>query len=154
MRKVLRFALWGLLAVAALAAALFGYFVYAPATAVPRLSGNLTHAAIAVGGRRRTFLTYVPQGLPRGAPVVMIMNGTKDPLNPFDGGTVTLFGFYGRGQVRSSRGSAQYFADLNHIAGAPAISDTTVAGGVRVQQVLWGPGSKVEIELMAIQGGG
>ena len=287
MRKVLRFALWGLLALAALAATLFGYFVYAPAPAVPRLSGNLTRGAIAVGGRTRTYLTYLPQGLPRGALVVlvmhgsgengahmrivtgygfdrladqrgfavvypdgyegywngcnivgnysanqlniddvgfltaivdklvaeigvdsgrvfatgisrgghmafrlaleaparfravaavaanvpapenfkcrsgeqgtssvMIMNGTEDPLNPFDGGTVTLFGFFGRGQVRSSRGSGQYFADLNHIAGAPAISDTPVAGGVRVQQVLWRSGSKVEIELMAIQGGG
>ena len=51
---------------------------------------------------------------------VMIMNGTKDPLVPFNGGEVNLFGmFYKGGKVRSSRESGQYFADLNHIAGTP-----------------------------------
>ncbi|MBV9991038.1 MAG: polyhydroxybutyrate depolymerase [Alphaproteobacteria bacterium] len=49
-----------------------------------------------------------PRG--RSAPPVMIMNGTDDPLNPFDGGEVTLFGFLKRGTVLSSRATAQYFA--------------------------------------------
>jgi polyhydroxybutyrate depolymerase len=39
----------------------------------------------------------------QGSSSVMIMNGTKDPLNPFDGGEVTLFGLFRRGKVRSSR---------------------------------------------------
>ncbi len=39
---------------------------------------------------------------------VLIMNGTKDPLNPFDGGDVNLFGFIKRGKVLSSRASGQY----------------------------------------------
>ena len=56
-----------------------------------------------------------------GTSSVMIMNGTEDPLVPFDGGDVSLFGlFVKRGKVLSSRESGQYFADLNHIAGAPA----------------------------------
>jgi hypothetical protein len=46
---------------------------------------------------------------------VMIMNGTKDPLNPFKGGEVQFFGFFKRGKVRSSQESGQYFADLNHL---------------------------------------
>ena len=86
---------------------------------------------------------------------VMIMNGTQDPLVPFDGGEVNLFGlFYRNGQVRSSRESGQYFADLNHIAGTPETNETLVADGVRVQQVLWHNDSKVEVTLVAIHGGG
>ena len=85
----------------------------------------------------------------------MIMNGTDDPLVPFDGGSVSLFGlFYRLGKVRSSRESGQYFADLNHIAGAPATNETNVADGVRVEQVLWRNDLKVEVELVAIHGGG
>jgi polyhydroxybutyrate depolymerase len=85
----------------------------------------------------------------------MIMNGTDDPLVPFDGGSVSLFGlFYKMGKVRSSRESGQYFADRNHIAGAPERNETEVADGVRVEQVLWRNNSNVEVELVAIHGGG
>ena len=85
----------------------------------------------------------------------MIMNGTEDPLVPFEGGKVSLFGlFYKNGKVRSSRASAQYFADLNHIAGTPAANETNVADGVRVEQVLWRNDLNVEVELVAIHGGG
>lgn len=86
---------------------------------------------------------------------VMIMNGTADPIVPFGGGDVNLFGlFVKRGKVLASRASGQYFADLNHIAGAPATNETNVAGGVRVERVLWRHDSNVEVELVAIHGGG
>src|SRR5215213_1807327 len=90
----------------------------------------------------------------QGTSSVMIMNGTKDPLNPFDGGEVKLFGLLRRGKVRSSRESGQYFADLNDIAGAPEMNETQVTDEVHVEQVLWRNDSKVEVELMAIHGGG
>ncbi len=291
MRRVLRFFLWSLIGVVALAGALgalFGTFVYSPAPEVPQLSGTLTEGTIEVGGLKRIYLTYVPRGLAKGAPLVvamhgsgengaqmrietgygfdrladkngfavvypnayegywngcnivgdysanklniddlgflgvmvdklvgeigidpgrvfaagisrggsmalrlaleapsrfravaavsenepapenfkckpmgqgtssvMIMNGTKDPLVPFDGGEVSLFGlFVKRGKVLSSRESGQYFADLNHIADTPETNETQVADGVRVEQVLWRNDSKVEVELVAIHGGG
>jgi polyhydroxybutyrate depolymerase len=85
---------------------------------------------------------------------VMIMNGTKDPLVPFDGGEVNLLGwFYKGGNVRPARESAQYYADLNQLAGTPETNQTVVAG-VTVEQVLWGKDSKTEVELLAIHGGG
>ncbi len=90
----------------------------------------------------------------QGSSSVLIMNGTKDPLNPFDGGEVTLFGLFGRGAVRSSRESGQYLADLNQIAGTPETSESQAAGGIRVEQVLWRNDAKVEVELVAIHGGG
>lgn len=41
-----------------------------------------------------------------------------------------------------------------HIAGAPATNETSVADGVRVEQVLWRNDLNVEMELVAIHGGG
>ncbi|MGZ7042797.1 MAG: alpha/beta hydrolase family esterase, partial [Thermoanaerobaculia bacterium] len=89
-----------------------------------------------------------------GTSSVMIMNGTKDPLNPFNGGEVKFFGLLRRGNVRSSRDSGQYFADLNHIAGKPTTSRAAVADGMHVERVLWRNDSNVEVELVAIEGGG
>jgi len=80
----------------------------------------------------------------------MIMNGTDDPLVPFNGGNVSLFGlFYKNGKVLSSRQSGQYFADLNHIASAPVVSDNPT-----VERTLWHNASNVEVELVAVHGGG
>ena len=286
--RSLRLYLAGVIAVVVLGAALIGYFLYSPAPEVPRLSGTLTKGSIEVGGLKRTYTTYVPRGLGKGAPLVlamhgsgenaaqmrtatgygfdrsadehgfavvypngyegywngcnivgdysantldiddvgflgavadkiateigldrrrvfaagvsrgasmalrlaleapsrfravaavsdnlpapenfkcrpagpgtpsvMIMNGTEDPLVPFDGGDVNLLGlFVKRGKARSSRQSGQYFADLNHIAGAPETNVSHVAGGVRVEHLLWRNAAKVEVELIAIHGGG
>ena len=74
--RFLRFFLWGLTVVVALGGALFGYFVYSPAPEVPRLSGTLTKRTIEVGGRTRTYLTYLPAGLTKGAPLVVVMHGS------------------------------------------------------------------------------
>ena len=75
MRRVLRFVLWGLISVVALGGALFAYFVYSPSPEVPRLSGTLTKGTIEVGGLPRTYLTYLPLGLTKGAPLVAVMHG-------------------------------------------------------------------------------
>ena len=49
-----------------------------------------------------------------GKPVsVLIMNGTDDPINPFEGGEVSLFGVGNRGSVLSAWDSYIYFLKLN-----------------------------------------
>lgn len=86
---------------------------------------------------------------------VMVMNGTKDPIVPFDGGEVSLFGlFLRRGKVLSARATGQYFAALNGIVNAPTAAQTPAAGGVSVETVLWRDDSNIEVELVAIHGGG
>lgn len=86
---------------------------------------------------------------------VMIMNGTRDPLVPFDGGEVNLLGlFYKSGNVRSARESAQYFADLNQLTDTPVKNETVATDGVTAEEVLWHGKSKAEVELLAIHGGG
>jgi polyhydroxybutyrate depolymerase len=286
--RFLRFCLWSVLVILGLGGVLLGYYVYTPAPEIPQLSGTLTKSSIEVGGLKRTYTTYVPRGLAKGAALVvamhgsgesgaqmrietghgfdrladergfaivypngyegywngcnivgdysannlniddveflgalvdkllaeigidpgrvfaagvsrggsmalrlaleapsrfravaavsesepvpenfkckptgrgtasvMIMNGTMDPLVPFDGGEVNLLGlFIRRGRVLSSRESGQYFANLNAIAGAPETNDSQVADGVHVERVLWRNDSRIEVELVAIHGGG
>jgi len=89
----------------------------------------------------------------RGATSVMIMNGTEDPLNPFEGGEVGLLGMYHRGPVISSGNSAGYLARRAGIATPPQRNREKTASGVGVEISLWRTGP-VEIELVAIIGGG
>jgi polyhydroxybutyrate depolymerase len=86
---------------------------------------------------------------------VMIMNGTKDPLVPFDGGEVNLLGlFYRNGKVMSARQSAEYFAKLNGIPGPPGTSEVRSAFGLPTRHFQWRKESGAEVELVAIEGGG
>ncbi len=86
---------------------------------------------------------------------VMIMNGTEDPIVPFNGGPVRLFGFfYKNGNVLSSRASGQYLAARNNISGTPETNKTQLANGIQVEQVLWRNNSRTEVELVVIHGGG
>lgn len=278
MWRFLRILLLGLVGVAALGAALLFYFLYTPAPQEPHLTGRLSRGRIAAGGLERSYLLYVPRGLPKDAPLVvvmhgsgengaririetgygferladahgfavaypngydgywnacnivgdyeankrniddvgflvaltdrlvhqtgidpskvfatgisrgghmayrlaldapqrfravaavaanlpapgnfkcepagrdtppmMIVDGTDDPLNPFEGGEVTLFGFLKRGTVLSARASAEYFARANGIAGPP---ERQVQGDV--ERLRW----RGQVELLAIHGGG
>ena len=111
-------------------------------------------AVAAVSANVPTPENFKCSSMPQGTSSVMIMNGTKDPISPFDGGEVKLFGLLKRGKVRSSRASGQHFASLNHITGTPETNETQAADGIRVEQVLWRNDSKVEVELVAIHGGG
>ena len=52
----------------------FGYYVYTPPSEIPQLSGTLTKETIEVDGLTRTYRTYVPQGLGKGAPLVVVMH--------------------------------------------------------------------------------
>ena len=67
-----------MLTLVALGGGLFGYFISSPSPEVPRLSGTLTHGAITVGGLERTYLLILPQGLPKGSPLVMVMHGSGE----------------------------------------------------------------------------
>jgi polyhydroxybutyrate depolymerase len=90
-----------------------------------------------------------------GTASVMIMNGTADPLSPYNGGEVRLFGlFMARGRVLSSRESGQYFAGLNALGSKPVTQETPVADGMRVEDVRWRDGGTAEVELVGIHGGG
>jgi polyhydroxybutyrate depolymerase len=86
---------------------------------------------------------------------ILIMNGTKDTLVPFEGGESSLLGlFYKGGNLLSTRESGEYFADRNKISGPPTINRTTLADDLIVERSLWHDDSKSEVEVVAIHGGG
>ena len=87
----------------------------------------------------------------------MLINGTADPINPYQGGIVTLFGFAGRGAVMSSMASAQNFAERNGITIPPvrgellkALSDDFTA----VETLTWHANGKPFCCLYIVRGGG
>ena len=109
-------------------------------------------AAVAANVPRPENFKCKPAG--QGASV-MIMNGTEDPLVPFNGGEVNLLGlFYKAGNVHSSHQSGQYFAHVNGLGAAPATRKTPLAKGVAIEQITWRNGGRAEVELAAIHGGG
>jgi polyhydroxybutyrate depolymerase len=95
----------------------------------------------------------------RGEPVsILFMNGTADPINPWRGGEVALFGgLMKRGRVLSGEDSAAWFAALAGHTGPPRreeLADRSPDDGSTVERVLWsGPGRK-SVALYAVRGGG
>jgi polyhydroxybutyrate depolymerase len=94
MKKVMRslvLGLFGLLCLVGLLVALLGYFVYTPAPQSPQLSGTLNKASLEVGGLMRSYRTYVPKGLPQGAPLVLVMHGSGEGTQGIRKGTGYAF---------------------------------------------------------------
>jgi polyhydroxybutyrate depolymerase len=87
---------------------------------------------------------------------MMVINGTDDPINPFNGGNVML-GSTNLGPVYSSQETAQYWARLNGIMGSPEVKrlpHKNASDPTYVDETAWtGPG-KPGVVLYAVHGGG
>lgn len=88
-------------------------------------------------------------------PFVRLVEGTADPINPYDGGQVTLFGFGNRGNVLSADASAQWFANAADISVSNAQPDIKILGSrvQIVQQKDW-LSSAANVSLITLVGGG
>ncbi|YCK35225.1 hypothetical protein ACNF49_14390 [Actinomadura sp. ATCC 39365] len=53
--------------------------------------------------------------------LMLLINGTKDPINPYNGGNV-MVGSASYGKILSAPDTAAYFAKLNDNTAAPQIS--------------------------------
>lgn len=84
----------------------------------------------------------------------LLMNGTRDPINPYFGGMVTLFGFGNRGAVLSTQDSALALARRNGQAGAPSHEKLTSIGPVWSERQRWGASGVAPVELVTVHGGG
>jgi polyhydroxybutyrate depolymerase len=96
---------------------------------------------------------------PAGRPAsVLIMNGTSDPMNPFAGGDVALYGLIGnRGAVLSSEDSIDYWRDLAGYTEPPeqvTLPDSDPDDGSTVDVKRWRAPGRKSIALYAIQNGG
>ncbi len=85
---------------------------------------------------------------------VLLMNGTRDPINPYAGGRVTLFGFGDRGNVLSAEESALALARRNGQGGEPDVDRLTQPGPVWAQRQRWDSGGGPPVELVTVFGGG
>ena len=95
---------------------------------------------------------------PKGIPIpVMIVNGTDDPINPYAGGRVNLFGAGDRGTVISTRQTFDYWKNLaGHTD--PLITydfpDRNPNDNSWVERTTANSPDKPEISLYTIHGGG
>lgn len=88
---------------------------------------------------------------------VMLINGTADPINPYQGGIVTLFGFARRGRVMSSIASAQHFAVRNGITSPPVPRQLPKSSSddlTSVETLTWHANGKPYCCLCTVRGGG
>lgn len=85
-------------------------------------------------------------------PAVQFIAGTDDPINPYAGGPVTLFGFGHRGDVVSAVASAEAFAQGRSLAPQPPRPLQACDDLPLLQQDWLGVAGRVR--LLSIEGGG
>ena len=86
-----------------------GHMVFRLALEAPDLIAGIIAVGANVPAGDNLACTPVP-GRP---PAVVLVEGDRDPINPYRGGRVTIFGFGDRGNVLSAEGSARWFAERN-----------------------------------------
>ena len=93
-----------------------------------------------------------------GKPVAtMIINGTGDPVNPYQGGVVELFGDSTRGEVLSAGESVAYWAQLGGYSGAGEVREWPERDpddGTSVRSELWHGVGLPPVQLVTVEGGG
>ena len=97
----LRYSLFGLLGLIAIAAALFAYFIYSPDPDMPQLSGTFTKTTMDVDGVERTYRVYQPRDLPKDAPLVIVLHGSGE-----NGAQIRLETGYGFDRLADQHGFA------------------------------------------------
>jgi polyhydroxybutyrate depolymerase len=91
-------------------------------------------------------------------PPVMIVDGTADPIHPFGGGEVNIFGLQRRGVVLGAEASARALVARNGLAASSAMTMTLPHRDVRdptsVKQISWSRNGQPYIVLYEVIGGG
>lgn len=99
-------------------------------------------------------LACQPSGL---AVPMLILNGTEDPVNPYEGGTVEIFGDSSRGEVLSAEGTVHYWAALAGYRGEGQRQDLPASNSdddTTLQRLSWSEPGRVPVELITVRGGG
>jgi len=86
----------------------------------------------------------------------MIINGTQDPVNPYDGGMVNLGKNVTMGRVQSADQTLAYWAALARYQGMPMqenLPDTDPKDGKRIERYTYQAQGKPEVVLLKVIGG-
>jgi polyhydroxybutyrate depolymerase len=92
-----------------------------------------------------------------GQPVSMaILNGTEDPINPFNGGLVTIMGNSSRGNVRSAQDTANYWAALAGATHTETVRLPEVDGNAAtwIEREVYRGRDATEVRLYTLHGSG
>jgi polyhydroxybutyrate depolymerase len=87
---------------------------------------------------------------------VLVINGTADPLVPYDGGHVRAF-FSRRGEIWSTERTIAFWAEHNRCATPPdvrALADRDTADSSRVIEVVYTRCAGPRVRLLRVEGGG
>jgi polyhydroxybutyrate depolymerase len=94
---------------------------------------------------------------PAGLPVPMlVISGTKDPINPYEGGEVDVYG-ESRGAVQSTLASARYWAKLAGHSGEGELRQWPQKApddGTSLESRRWESPGKTTVALISVVGGG
>lgn len=88
---------------------------------------------------------------------LLVLNATKDPINPWAGGEVNIFKTQPRGSVLSGRATADYFAGLAGYRGEPRRTeypDIRTTDKSTAYRLDWRGFGKPPVTLVVIEGGG
>jgi len=96
--------------------------------------------------------------VPTAQPVAtLVINGTADPINPYDGGLVEIYGDGSRGEVRSAMATATYWARLAGYGDAGqqmAWPEQAPQDGTSVRSTSWMAPGRPAVQLLTVVGGG
>lgn len=129
-----------------------GQMAYRLALEMPELVTAI--AAISAGLPADTALDCKKSGTPIS---VAILNGTVDPINPYEGGLVSVMGNESRGEVLSSLDTASYWAGLSGNAEqAETIQYPEVDGNPSTSVLVhrWRGAGGLEVRLYRLEGSG
>ena len=95
---------------------------------------------------------------PAGRPVsIMMIAGTEDPINPYEGGVVSIFGGDEEGLVQSAQDSADYWAELAGYGDTPQVKDypdVNAEDQSTVTALIWEGRADGNVTLLTLEGGG
>ncbi|MFI5184285.1 MAG: alpha/beta hydrolase family esterase, partial [Vicinamibacteria bacterium] len=123
-----------------------------------RLACDLSDKVVAIAPVAANMPSPVTECHPRRAVAVLAMNGTLDPLVPFDGGTVGGALLRSRGEVVSTAASARFWVEQERCAPKPetaSLPDLDATDGTTVRRESYrGCSGRAEVVVYTIEGGG
>ncbi len=124
-----------------------------------RLALDLSDTIAAVAPVTAQISRAVADREPRRPVAIMVINGTEDPLVPFDGGHVRIGnGGRSRGEILSTEETVRRFAGWNGCRGRPSVTDLPDRDpddGTRIEKFHYGPcRDGREVVLLKVHGGG
>lgn len=91
-----------------------------------------------------------------GQPVpILLISGTRDPITPYEGGIVSLFGLQPRGPARSFVETARYYAQINGLPFRPVESELISKSGMTAVKISsFAQPGHFPVVAYSVQGGG